>query len=127
MKKLILGAILMVSSLAMADTIVFDSTAEASVGEIVEITINDRSASGKIVHIQEDGTKSVVIPETGFLFGAGNNVTELENNGVHNMKVSYEDDQKESLDNFVVRRGTTELRDDLAPTRGVVKDANQNS
>lgn len=117
----------MVSSMAMADTIVFESSADANVGEQVEITINNRTASGKIVHIQNDGTKSVVIPETGFLFGAGNNITELENNGIHTMKASYESNEKETLDNFIVRRGTTSLRDDLDATRGVIKDSDQNS
>lgn len=139
MKKLILGTILMVCSILVvfsflmvnsvekADTIVFESITKASVGEQVDITIDNRTASGEIVEVQEDGTKSVAISETGFLFGAGNNITELENNGVHNMKVSYEDNQNEYLNDFTVRRGTTELRDDLAPTRRVVKNSNQNS
>lgn len=91
-KKMILGATMLMSTMAMADTFDFKGGPRLEANTRVLVNINGSTTIGTVENFNNITNRKVItIEEENFLFGKGNNVGKLENDNVHTAHIYFPD------------------------------------
>lgn len=128
---MILGATMLMSTMAMADTLDFKGGPRLGDQTEVLVTINGRTAKGVVYNFNNiTNRKMLTIQEENFLFGKGNDIGRLDNENVHTAYIQFPDNgsgepEVYAIDEFQVTRTTTSMTSEDGSHKEIVRSDNE--